>query len=64
MRAEPAAEWTISNETDLSRCGWTPYDGRTISTRIDRTMTRGRDAYLDGVVVGTPGSGRQVGPAA
>lgn len=59
---DPDSPWTISNSTDLSRCGWTPYDGRPISVRIDRTLVRGRDAFRGGAVVGAPGFGRQVTP--
>ncbi len=51
-------EWTITNDDVLSKIGWTPYDGRTISTRIERTIVRGRDVYADGAVVGEPGYGK------
>jgi dihydroorotase len=56
--ADPAATWTITNAEVLSRCGWTPYDGRTITGRIDATFVRGEPVYLDGTVVGQPGHGR------
>jgi dihydroorotase (multifunctional complex type) len=55
--ADLDAPWTITNDGVLSRCGWTPYDGRTISARIDTTFVRG-EAVLDaGNVVGKPGQG-------
>ncbi|UOQ87704.1 dihydroorotase family protein [Agromyces endophyticus] len=56
--ADPAHEWTITNDDVLSKIGWTPYDGRTISARIERTLVRGQDVYADGVVVGRPGQGK------
>lgn len=56
--ADMNAPWTITNDGVLSRCGWTPYDGRTISARIDRTFVRGTEVFADGTVVGTPGHGR------
>lgn len=56
--ADPAHEWTITNDDVLSKIGWTPYDGRTISARIERTLVRGREVYADGVVVGKPGDGK------
>lgn len=52
-----AAPWLIKNEDVLSRCGWTPYDGRSCSVRIDRTLVRGNLVYADGRVVGEPGLG-------
>jgi dihydroorotase len=50
--------WTITNDGVLSKCGWTPYDGRTVSAAIERTYVRGNEVYGDGKVVGTPGQGR------
>ncbi len=52
--------WTITEDGDLSRCGWTPYDGRRCHVRVDRTLLRGREIYADGRVTGTPGTGRLV----
>jgi dihydroorotase-like cyclic amidohydrolase len=51
--------WTITNDGVLSRCAWTPYDGRECSVNIERTILRGQDIYADGKVVGQPGYGRQ-----
>jgi dihydroorotase (multifunctional complex type) len=56
--ADMNATWTIDNDGVLSRCGWTPYDGRTLSAAIDRTYLRGTEIYADGKVLGTPGFGR------
>ena len=50
--------WTISNDGDLSRCGWTPYDGRSCRVRVERTLLRGSEIYADGAVIGQPGQGR------
>lgn len=55
-------EWTITNDSVLSKIGWTPYDGRTIRGAVARTMVRGTDVWIDGEVVGRPGHGRQVRP--
>jgi dihydroorotase-like cyclic amidohydrolase len=56
--ADMAAPWTISNAGVLSRCGWTPYDGREISASVERTFVRGTEVFADGTVVGQPGHGR------
>ena len=50
--------WVITNDGDLSRCGWTPYDGRTCRVSVERTLLRGTEIYADGTVVGQPGQGR------
>jgi dihydroorotase-like cyclic amidohydrolase len=56
--ADMDSPWTITNDGVLSRCGWTPYDGREISTSIDRTFVRGEEVFADGRVLGKPGYGR------
>lgn len=56
--ADMAREWTITDDDVLSKIGWTPYAGRTISARIERTLVRGTDVYVDGEVVGVPGYGQ------
>jgi dihydroorotase len=56
--ADMNSAWTISNAGVLSRCGWTPYDGREITANIERTFVRGTEVFADGNVVGQPGHGR------
>ena len=55
-------KWTIRNSGVLSRCGWTPYDGRECKGFVERTLLRGQDVYSEGKVVGMPGGGRLVHP--
>ena len=50
--------WTITNAGVLSRVGWTPYDGRTISATIEHTLVRGQAVLANSQLVGTPGQGR------
>jgi dihydroorotase (multifunctional complex type) len=52
------APWTITNDGVLSRCGWTPYDGRDCRVSVERTLLRGNEIYADGTVTGAPGQGR------
>jgi dihydroorotase-like cyclic amidohydrolase len=56
-------EWTITNDSVLSRIGWTPYDGRRITGAVARTLSRGADVWIDGEIVGEPGHGVQAVPA-
>jgi dihydroorotase-like cyclic amidohydrolase len=55
-------EWTITNDSVLSRIGWTPYDGRRITGAVTRTLSRGADVWIDGEIVGEPGHGIQAVP--
>ena len=54
--------WTITNDSVLSKIGWTPYRGREITGSVERTMVRGTDVWKDNTVVGTPGHGRMATP--
>lgn len=56
--ADMDSTWTITNDGVLSKIGWTPYDGRSVSARIDRTFVRGQEVFADGNVVGEPGYGK------
>jgi dihydroorotase len=55
---DPDRRWTITNDEVLSRCGWTPYDGRECVASVERTFLRGVEIYADGSVTGAPGQGR------
>jgi dihydroorotase len=45
---------TISNTWIESRCGWTPYDGLTVTGWPVGTLVRGRRAMWDGEIMGAP----------
>ena len=55
-------EWQITDDVVLSKIGWTPYAGRTITGAIDRTLVRGAVVYEDGHVIGQQGWGQQARP--
>jgi dihydroorotase len=50
---------TITNAAQASRCGWTPYDGVTVTGWPVGTVVRGAVVMWDGEVV-TPSTGRPV----
>jgi dihydroorotase len=45
---------TISNAWIESRCGWTPYDGLTVTGWPVGTLVRGRRAMWEGEIPGAP----------
>ncbi len=49
-----AAERTITNHTQASRCGWTPFDGYEIHGWPVMTIVRGEVAAYDGEIVAPP----------
>lgn len=50
----------ITNQEVLSKCGWTPYDGREVQGVPVMTILRGQVVMENGQVVASPGNGRLV----
>ncbi len=49
------ADWEITDDWIVSRCGWTPYAGFRASARPVATIIRGEDVMRDGALIGAPG---------
>jgi dihydroorotase len=49
-----AARRTITNQWIVSRCGWTPFDGVTVTGWPVATIVRGRTVMREGQLVGDP----------
>ena len=41
-------ETFVSNETELTKCGWTPFDGEVFSSSIYGTIINGKPIVIDG----------------
>lgn len=48
---DPDSEWTITNEQQKTKCGWTPFDGWKIRGRPVLTVLRGEVVARDGELV-------------
>jgi dihydroorotase len=57
-----ASQHVITDEEVLSKCGWSPYAGRSTNGMVAATISRGDVVFTDGHVVGQPGRGRQAQP--
>ena len=49
----------VRNEEQLTKCGWTPWDGVSLTGWPARTLVHGQTVYCDGRVVGE-GTGREI----
>lgn len=45
--------YTITDQWAVSRCGWTPLSGLTVSNKVDMTLVNGHVAYRLGVTFGS-----------
>lgn len=43
-------QYTITNEATISRCGWTPFAGMTVTGQVRRTILRGQVIYDAGQI--------------
>uniref|UniRef100_A0A182FK16 aspartate carbamoyltransferase n=1 Tax=Anopheles albimanus TaxID=7167 RepID=A0A182FK16_ANOAL len=53
-------EWTIPERPAHSKAHWTPFAGMVVKGRVHRVVLRGETAYVDGVVLASPGFGQNV----
>ena len=42
---EPSAPWTVTSENTLYKCGWSPFEGTSFKSRVDKTLVNGRVVY-------------------
>lgn len=54
---DPRSTWTITDSSQHTAAGYTPYAGREITGKVVHTLRRGEFLVKDGVYLGTPGSG-------
>ena len=46
----PNCEWTVTPDCILSKCGWSPYEGKTFHSKVEKTFVNGDLVYSDGTV--------------
>ena len=46
----PNHEWTVTQDCIFSKCGWSPYEGRTFHSKVEKTFVNGELVYADGNV--------------
>lgn len=55
---DPSRPWTVNEDSILSRCGWSPFEGRTFASRVTHTFVNGHLAYQNGNFRGKPAGER------
>ena len=43
----PQKEWTVTNDCLLSKCGWSPMEGETFHSKVEKTFVNGHLVYAD-----------------
>jgi dihydroorotase len=51
---------SVSNETEKTKCGWTPFDGYTFSSSVMGTIINGKPIVVDGRLTADKSSAEQI----
>ena len=43
----PSHEWKVTNDCLLSKCGWSPMEGQTFHSKVEKTFVNGHLVYTD-----------------
>ena len=46
----PDHSWTVDNGCILSKCGWSPMEGQTFHSKVEKTFVNGHIVYKDNQV--------------
>lgn len=46
----PDSEWEVTSDCVLSKCGWSPMEGRRFRAKVEKTFVNGTLVYSDGKV--------------
>ena len=42
--------WEVTKENVVAKCGWSPFEGKTFSSKVDSTIVNGNFAMKNGVI--------------
>ena len=57
IEVDETAAYEIKASEQFTRCGWTPFEGRTVKGRVRKVILRGKTAFEDGKILVEPGYG-------
>jgi carbamoyl-phosphate synthase/aspartate carbamoyltransferase/dihydroorotase len=60
IEVDENASYEIRAAEQLTRCGWTPFEGWKVRGRVIRVILRGVEVYQDGKVLAEPGFGQNL----
>jgi carbamoyl-phosphate synthase / aspartate carbamoyltransferase / dihydroorotase len=60
VEVDPDERWVVDGSRMQTKSRWSPFEGMEMRGRVRRVVLRGSEAYRDGEVLGTPGSGHDM----
>jgi dihydroorotase len=46
----PSSPWSVSKDNILYKCGWSPFEGETFRSKVEKTIVNGTIVYDNGVI--------------
>jgi dihydroorotase-like cyclic amidohydrolase len=62
IEVDTAHKWTIQSANQLTKCGWTPFEGMDVTGSVRTVVLRGQSVVQDGEVIAAPGVGMIIAP--
>jgi carbamoyl-phosphate synthase/aspartate carbamoyltransferase/dihydroorotase len=62
IEVDAARKWTIDSARLQTKCGWTPFEGMTVTGSVRTVVLRGQPVVRDGEVIAEPGVGMIIAP--
>lgn len=60
IEVDPEIKWKTAAAGMLSKCGWTPFEGRQMTGKVDLVVLRGQKVYQQGRILAKPGYGHNL----
>ena len=60
IEVDENAEYEIKASEQLTRCGWTPFEGWKVKGKARKAVVRGKTAFEDGKILVEPGYGKNI----
>jgi dihydroorotase-like cyclic amidohydrolase len=60
IEVDEKAQYEIHAADQFSRCGWTPFEGWKVKSKIKKVVLRGKTAFEDGKVLAPKGYGKDI----
>jgi carbamoyl-phosphate synthase/aspartate carbamoyltransferase/dihydroorotase len=60
IEIDPDEKWTIKGIEQITKCGWTPFEGWKVQGKVRKVVLRGETAYENGKILIQPGYGKNI----
>ena len=47
---DPNKKWTVTKDNILSKCGWSPFEGQTFDTKVEKTWVNGQKVFENDII--------------